>query len=408
MSRILIIDDEPDMRLAVRNVLKLRGYDVSEAGDGPTALEMARAERPDLVLLDLRLPGMDGIEVLSGLKKIDESVPVVMITGYGHIQSAVDVMKLGASEYLQKPFENAQLVATVKKFVNGVPVPPKRQPVAARSEPPAPQPPAWPVPAPAVVHSSAVPAARPWSYRPVAVSSAFALAGLLALAGFYRYFVSGYADYYREYPGVAANISALVWQGDKLLAGDWLSGAVYVYSGGKDGLKLEQSYQLEKTHISGLAAAGDTLYVADSWRSVVEARRLGPGLALLKSFPMPGKVSALFYDGEYLWTCDSAGNAVLRRTDSELTPAASFRLAEKPDQIFKDSRYLWTAVSSTGMIYRHKLDDSLTPDGVFTLKTSRAGYPLSAFVWKNGRLWLARDGLAVLAEAGRSELLNRD
>lgn len=406
MSRILIIDDEPDMRLAVRNVLKLRGYEVFEAGDGPSALEMARAERPDLVLLDLRLPGMDGIEVLAGLKKIDETVPVVMITGYGHIQSAVDVMKLGASEYMQKPFENAQLVATVKKFVHGVPVPPKRQPVLPRSEPPAVPVPAWPVPEVSVPRYAAP--ARPWKYRKAAVGSAFVLAGLLALGGLYRAFVASRADYYREYPGAAANISALVWQGDKLLAGDWLAGAVYVYSVGRDGLKLDQSYQLEKTHISGLAAAGDTLYVADSWRSVVEARRLAPGLPLLKSFPMPGKVSALFYDGEYLWTCDSAGNAVLRRPDSELTPAASFRLPEKPDQIFKDSRYLWTAVSSTGMIYRHKLDDSLTPDGSFTLKTARSGYPLSAFAWKNGRLWLARDGLAVLAEAGRSELISLD
>lgn len=406
MSRILIIDDEPDMRLAVRNVLKLRGYEVFEAGDGPSALEMARADRPDLVLLDLRLPGMDGIEVLAGLKKIDETVPVVMITGYGHIQSAVDVMKLGASEYLQKPFENAQLVATVKKFVHGVPVPPKRQPVLPRSEPPAAPVPAWPVAEAAIPRYSAP--VKPWKYRKAAARSVFALAGLLAIAGVYRYFAANYTDYYREYPGVAANISALVWQGDKLLAGDWLAGAVYVYSGGKDGLKLDQSYQLEKTHISGLAAAGDTLYVADSWRGVVEARRLAAGLPLLKSFPIPGKVSALFYDGEYLWTCDSAGNAVLRRPDSELTPAASFRLPEKPDQIFKDGRYLWTAVSSTGMIYRHKLDESLTPDGTFTLKTSRAGYPLSAFVWRGGRLWLARDGLAVLAEAGRSELLSRD
>lgn len=406
MSRILIIDDEPDMRLAVRNVLKLRGYEVFEAGDGPSALAMARADRPDLVLLDLRLPGMDGIEVLAGLKQIDETVPVVMITGYGHIQSAVDVMKLGASEYLQKPFENAQLVATVKKFVHGAPVPPKRQPVLPRSEPPAVPVPAWPVPEAGVPRYPAP--AKTWKYRKAAVSSAFALAGLLALGGLYRVFIAGHADYYREYPGAAANISALVWQGDKLLAGDWLAGAVYVYSAGRDGLKLEQSYQLEKTHISGLAAAGDTLYVADSWRSVVEARRLAPGLPLLRSFPMPGKVSALFYDGEYLWTCDSAGNAVLRRPDSELSPAASFRLPEKPDQIFKDSRYLWTAVSSTGMLYRHKLDDSLTPDGSFTLKTARSGYPLSAFAWKNGRLWLARDGLPVLAETGRSELISRD
>ncbi|MEI7530162.1 MAG: response regulator, partial [Elusimicrobiota bacterium] len=64
MARILIVDDEPDMRLAVRNVLKLRGHDVMEAGDGPAALEILAGEDVDLMLLDIRLPGMDGIEVL--------------------------------------------------------------------------------------------------------------------------------------------------------------------------------------------------------------------------------------------------------------------------------------------------------------------------------------------------------
>ena len=151
--------------------------------------------------------------------------------------------------------------------------------------------------------------------------------------------------------------------------------------------------------------AGDTLYVADSWKKTVEARRLEPGLPLLKSFPMPGKVSALFYDGEYLWTCDSEGNAVLRLPDSELTPTVSFRLPEKPDQIFKTKKYLWTAVSSTGKLYRHNLDDTLSLDGVFTLKTARPGNPLSAFAWRGSRLWLARDGLSVIYEAGAGELM---
>ena len=398
MSRILIVDDEPDMRLAVRNVLKLRGYEIAEAGDGPAALAMARESRPDLVLLDMRLPGMDGIEVLDGLKKIDDTVPVVMITGYGHIQSAVDVMKLGASEYLQKPFENAQLVETVKRFVQSAP--PRR--AAPR---PAPEVPAAPAAAPGPEAPARAPKARAQAGRrsPLFVLGT-ALAALLAVVAVYRQVAGTSAAFYREHPGVAPNISSLVWSGDKLFAGDWLAQTVHLYAPGSEGLRLEASFPLDKTHISGLAAAGDTLYVADSWKKTIEARRIAPGLPLLRTFPAPGKVSALFYDGEYLWTCDSEGNAVLRRPDSELTPAVSFRLPEKPDQIFKGKDYLWTAVSSTGKLYRHRLDDSLTLDGVFTLKTSRAGYPLSAFSWREGRLWFARDGLGVIFESGRAEL----
>jgi CheY-like chemotaxis protein len=397
MARILIIDDEPDMRLAVRNVLKLRGYEIAEAGDGPAALALARESRPDLVLLDMRLPGMDGIEVLAGLKKIDDSVPVVMITGYGHIQSAVDVMKLGASEYLQKPFENAQLVETVKRFVQSAP--PRRA-----APPPVQTPAAAPVPAgPEAPARAPRPRAQARRRSPLFILGA-SLAALLAVVAVYRQVSGTSAAYYREYPGVAPNISALVWSGDKLFAGDWLAQAVHIYAPGSEGLRLEASFPLDKTHISGLAAAGDTLYVADSWKKTIEARRIAPGLPLLRTFPAPGKVSALFYDGEYLWTCDSEGNAVLRRPDSELTPAVSFRLPEKPDQIFKDKNYLWTAVSSTGKLYRHRLDDSLTLDGIFTLKTSRSGYPLSAFAWRGGRLWFARDGLGVIFESGRGEL----
>lgn len=405
MSRILIVDDEPDMRLAVRNVLKLRGYEISEAGDGPSALEMARESRPDLVLLDMRLPGMDGIEVLDGLKKIDATVPVVMITGYGHIQSAVDVMKLGASEYLQKPFENAQLVETVKRFIQNPQAAAKRHAlpevytVEAASAIKAPALERKPAPAPAVQAAEAAPRRRGPAY------AVAALALLFAGFGVYRQVQGNSAGYYREYPGVAANISSMVWADGKLFAGDWLTQSVYLYSADKDGLHLEATFPLEKTHISGLAAAGGTLYVADSWKKTIEARKIAPGLPLIKSFPAPGKVSALFYDGEYLWTCDSEGNVVLRRPDSELTPTVSFKLAEKPDQIFKDGSYLWTAVSSTGKLYRHKLDDSLTLDGVFTLKTAREGSPLSAFAWRGKRLWLARDGLGIVFEAGAGELV---
>ncbi|HAT71562.1 MAG TPA: hypothetical protein DCS63_01950 [Elusimicrobia bacterium] len=389
MSRILIVDDEPDMRLAVRNVLASKGYDILEAGDGPSALEMARTGRPDLVLLDMLLPGMDGPGVLEGLKKIDGSLPVILITGYGQTRPAADVVRFGAGEYLQKPFENARLVETVRKFAPG-----RRPPPGERREPPAPPP------------AAAYPRESPRRRR--FALAALGLAVLISGAALHRHMKSSREAYYREYPGAAANISAMMWRGDKLVAGDWLARAVYVYAREGDGLKLVETYQLEKTHISGLAAVGDTFYVADSWRKVIEARAVAPGLPLLKVFPMPGKVSALFYDGEYLWTCDGDGNAAMRRPGLELAPAVSFRLPEKPDQIFRDGNYLWTAVSSTGRLYRHILDDSLTLDGTFALRTPQAGYPLSAFAWKDGRLWLARDGLPVITEAGRAELISQE
>ena len=385
MARILIVDEEPDMRLAMRNVLMLRGYEISEAGDGPSALAMASESRPDLVLLDMRLPGMDGAEALAGLKEIDNTIPVLMLTGFGHAQSAADMLKLGAGECLQKPFENAQLAAAVERVLAG----PRER---AGGEKPSGSP-----------EKDRVIAAA-CRFRPLyflAASLAFVLAGIAV----YRQAAVSPAGYYREYPGAAANISSLVWAGENLFAGDRVARAVYRYSADRDGLRLEETYQLEKTEIGALAAAGDTLYVADLRMKTIEARKIAPGLPLVKSFTATGNVSALFFDGKYLWTCDSEGSAVLRRPDPELTPSVFFRLPEKPDQIFKDVNFLWTAVSATGKIYRHRLDDGLTPDGVFTLKTARPGYPLSAFAWRGGRLWLARGGLGAIVEAGSGELV---
>jgi len=102
-ARILIVDDEPNVRLMFRTVLDAVGYATDEAGDGESALALQRSRPADLILLDLRMPGLDGMETLARLRESGDPAPVAMITAHGSIPDAVAAMKLGAIDFLSKP-----------------------------------------------------------------------------------------------------------------------------------------------------------------------------------------------------------------------------------------------------------------------------------------------------------------
>lgn len=102
--RVLVVDDEQPLRQMMRLTLEAAGYEVVEAEAGEQALAVSRAQGPwDAVLLDQRLPGMDGLEVLRRLRAVDAAACVVMVTAYASIDLAVEAMKLGASDFLRKP-----------------------------------------------------------------------------------------------------------------------------------------------------------------------------------------------------------------------------------------------------------------------------------------------------------------
>jgi DNA-binding NtrC family response regulator len=111
---VLIVDDEPGVRASVRVILDGE-YEVLEAEDGPTALELVRSRGVDLCLLDIRLPGMEGITVLERLKRLDGGLEVVLLTAVRTVRTAVEAMKLGAYDYLTKPFELEDLRAVVRR-----------------------------------------------------------------------------------------------------------------------------------------------------------------------------------------------------------------------------------------------------------------------------------------------------
>jgi two-component system, NtrC family, response regulator AtoC len=108
MDNILVVDDEKNIRTLVSRVLSQDPIEVHGAGTGKDGLQMADEVDPDVVLLDLRLPDMDGMDVLRTLKSRYPHVAVIIITGYGQIQSAVEAIKTGAADYLEKPFEHLE------------------------------------------------------------------------------------------------------------------------------------------------------------------------------------------------------------------------------------------------------------------------------------------------------------
>lgn len=109
MSRVLVIDDEVEVRNILTDFLGRKNYEVITAEDGPRGLDQLDAFRPDLVLLDVRMPGMDGIEVLREIKKRRPGTCVLMITAWGDQTSANEAIRLGANDYITKPLSFAQL-----------------------------------------------------------------------------------------------------------------------------------------------------------------------------------------------------------------------------------------------------------------------------------------------------------
>jgi len=113
VSTILIVEDNADLAYGLRNNLEIEGYAVDVAADGPSGLAQARTGRPDLVILDLMLPGLDGYRVLKTLREDGHDMPVLILTAHGQEADKVRGFRLGADDYVTKPFGILELVARV-------------------------------------------------------------------------------------------------------------------------------------------------------------------------------------------------------------------------------------------------------------------------------------------------------
>ncbi len=116
-NRIMIVDDDSAHRLSLKANLEEAGFETVEAGTGEEALDLAASQKLDLILLDLKMPEMSGLEVLQHLFESGLPAPVIIMTAYGSIDSAVTALKMGAEDYLTKPLDTDELLLKIEKVL---------------------------------------------------------------------------------------------------------------------------------------------------------------------------------------------------------------------------------------------------------------------------------------------------
>ncbi len=117
MEKVLIVEDDPTMRRGLEDNFKIKGYDTLIARDGPEGLESALKDRPDLIILDVMLPGINGYEVCSNIRDKELTMPIIMVTAKDQEADVVMGLDLGADDYIRKPFSIKELLARVQAFL---------------------------------------------------------------------------------------------------------------------------------------------------------------------------------------------------------------------------------------------------------------------------------------------------
>lgn len=426
MARILVIDDEAGMRQVIAKVLVPHGHTMLTAEDGAQGVAICREEDPDVILADIRLPDMDAADLLSNLKSIKPTAPVIILSGFGDVEAAVELVRKGAFDYISKPFKvDSMLELVTKALKNPVkPVPPPERP---QPKPVAPKPvspvPAIPQPQPSAENAApapSLPKVKVVPARPVGGGSSGADAGLVRVSGRgsrgKKFWVSlvaavlvlsagGFGVYWKlvlSLPEDAvfavsyANPTAICSDEKNIWVSDWAEQTVYKHAH-DDNFTLMASFKLADIEPNGLAYDGSNFWVAHTMEQKIHKCSVGSvGLSVAQSYESPGpSPSGLCFDGTNLWSLDFQTAKVYRhRMDPTLSVAASFDSpAANPSAIFRMGKFFFIADAKTNRIFKVSIEDFALA-GIYVLPGfEEQKRRLTGLAWDGVSLWACEDGV---------------
>lgn len=374
MSKILVIDDEPGMQQIIQRIISPLGYEIFFADDGNSALNSCEKTKPDLIIMDITLPDMECFEIMASLKKMHPGLVFVILTSISEVQTAVELVKNGAYDYISKPFKIDDFVQLVKRAM----------PVEVKKT---------------TEESTEQTREVPFKVKTGQRKSRFGIVlGVIislivffgALFGKLCYENSLNSKFMIPYP----NPSAIVAAGKDIWIADWATESVYKYEKNSS-LMLLKKYKLKNIQPSGMSCDGKNLWVSNSFEGKIYKLNMDSELSTQSTYDSPGpSPSGLFIDKNNLWSIDFQQAKIYKHLlDDKLTVEGVYDSPGKnPCAIFGYKNHFFIADGQTNRIYEVSKEEFML-EAAYTLPDFEENkLRLSSITFDGKSIWACSDG----------------
>jgi CheY-like chemotaxis protein/sugar lactone lactonase YvrE len=400
MSNILIVDDELCVRNLLRRIFKKYDFKTIVAEDGVKALEILKTERPELIFLDLHMPDMPGIKVLEEIKKIRDDIPVIMCSGMNDVDVAIKSIKLGAYDYVSKPFDNIEIIEMAKKALaeKDIALIQEKEPeddeiseVTAGQD-------VNDEPEEINEDCDSVPDGQvddEKNNKHIRINYVFAVGSVLFLLILFSTLikVNGHRkNRVKKYTVTYSNPTSISYDGKSLWISDWYGQTIYKHKIDNN-LSIDTYRKFSELYPAAIAWAKDGLWVVDSWTDEIYCLNKDAALSVKNMYKYPGgDPTGMFFDGTFLWVCDSEKDEIYRF----ITEIDNFKQISRhqspgpnPVGIFWDKKNIWTVDGDLKKIYRHNMDPQLSVESSYMLPVDEvAAIKIAGIGWDGENVWI--------------------